>query len=233
MSSDTVQTNEILTGPENFPLWKVKVIHKLRSSKVYGVITTADPLPVVGTARAVASDLRDWIARDEKAHGIIQERLSDALLLKTESCTSAMALWEELKKLLDAPNVSSTFYIFQQLFRATWDGSTRTVSEHIASLRTSEARLAAMKFTVDAKVMAFILLNSLPKTPEWELFKGTLINSTEESKITFDAVETRIIAEDTRLHSSSGSESAMKASGPSQSSTCSPNSSTWCEHHLV
>ena len=89
-----------------------------------------------------------------------------------------------------------------------------------------------MKFTVDAKVMAFILLNSLPKTPEWELFKGTLINSTEESKITFDAVETRIIAEDTRLHSSSGLESAMKASGPSQSSTHPPNSSTWCEHHL-
>ena len=47
MSSDTDQTNEILTGPENFPLWKVKVIRKLQSSKVYGVITTADPLPVV------------------------------------------------------------------------------------------------------------------------------------------------------------------------------------------
>ena len=156
MSSDTVQTNEILTGPENFPLWKVKVIHKLRSSKVYRVITTADPLPIVRTAGAVASDLQDWIARDEKAHGITQECLSDTLLLKTESCTSAMALWEELKKLLDASNVSSAFYIFQQLFHATWDGSTRTVSEHIALLQTLEACLAAMKFTVDVKVMAFI-----------------------------------------------------------------------------
>ena len=46
-----------------------------------------------------------------------------------------------------------------------------------------------MKFTVDAKVMAFILLNSLPKASEWELFKGTLINSTEDSKTTFDAVK--------------------------------------------
>ena len=134
MLSDTIQTNEILTGPENFPLWKVKVIHKLQSSKVYGVITIADPLPIVGTARVVASNLWDWIAHDEKAHGIIQECLSDALLLKTKSCTSTMALWKEFKKLLDAPNVSSTFYIFQQLFHATWDGSTGTVLEHIASL---------------------------------------------------------------------------------------------------
>ena len=98
------------------------------------MITTADPLPIVRTARASASDLWDWTACDKKAHGIIQEHLSDALLLKTESCNSAMALWEELKKLLDAPNVSSAFYIFQQLFHATWDGSTRTVLEHIASL---------------------------------------------------------------------------------------------------
>ena len=89
-----------------------------------------------------------------------------------------------------------------------------------------------MKFTIDAKVMAFILLNSLPKPPERELFKGTLINSTEESKITFDAVETQIIAEDTCLHFSGHLESAMKASEPSQSSTCPPNSSIWCKHHL-
>ena len=215
MSSNTVQTNEILTGPENFPLWKVKVICKLWSSKVYRVITTADPLSIVGTAGAVASDLQDWITCDEKIHGIIQEHLSDALLLKTESCTSATALWEELKKLLDAPNVSFAFYIFQQLFHATWDGSTRTILKHIALLQTSEARLAAMKFTVNVKVMAFILLNSLPKTPEWELFKGTLINSTRDTKITFDAVETQIITEDACLHSSGHSESAMKASGPS------------------
>ena len=63
-----------------------------------------------------------------------------------------------------------------------------------------------MKFTVDVKVNAFILINSLPKTPEWKLFKETLINSTEESKITFDVVENLIIAEDTCLYSSGHSD---------------------------
>ena len=196
------------------------------------MITTADPLSIVRTVGATAFDFQDWTAHDEKAHRIIQEHLSDALLLKTESCNSAMALWKELKKLLDAPNVSSAFYIFQQLFHATWDRSTGTVLEHIVSLQTSEACLAAMEFTIDAKVMAFILLNSLPKTPEWELFKGMLINSTEDSKITFDTVETQIIAGDACLHSFGHSKSAMKASRPSQSSTHLPNSSAWCEHHL-
>jgi len=70
-----------------------------------------------------------------------------------------------LHKILEAPNVSSTFYIFQELFSAAQDGNSR-VLEHITSLWTSESCLTAMKFTVNAKVMEFILLNSLPKTLE-------------------------------------------------------------------
>jgi len=48
----------------------------------------------------------------------------------------------------------------------------------------------------------------------------------EESNLTFDAIETRIVAEDACLHPSRHSESAMKASARA------PNASTWCEHHL-
>ena len=75
-----------------------------------------------------------------------------------------------------------------------------------------------MKFTIDSKVLAFILLNSLPKTLEWEIFKSSLINTVEESNLTFDAIKTQIIAEDARLHSSRHSESVMKASGAPKAS---------------
>jgi len=89
-----------------------------------------------------------------------------------------------------------------------------------------------MKFAIDSKVLAFILLNSLLKTPEWEIFKSSLINTVEESNLTFNAIETRIIAEDARLHPSGHSEYAMKASGAPKASARPPNASTWCEHHL-
>jgi len=190
-----------------------------------------DTKPVLRATGVIALDLHDWIACDEKAHGIIQERLSDLLLLKTQACDSAKELWKELHKILEAPNVSSAFYIFQELFSIAWDGNSR-VLEHIASLRTSESRLTAIKFTVNAKVMAFILLNSLLNTPKWELFKTSFINTMEDAKLTFDTAETQIITEDTHLCLSGHSESAMKASSPLKSSARPPNSSTWCEHHL-
>jgi len=163
------------------------------------------------------SDVRDWQECDKKAHGIIQERLSDALLLKTTFCTSTKELWDKLLSLLDAPNTSSAFYIFQQLFNVAWDGNSG-VSEHIATLWTSESCLAAMKFAIDSKVLAFILLNSLSKTPEWKIFKSSLINTVEESNLTFNVIETRIIAEDAHLHPFGHSESAMKASGAPKAS---------------
>lgn len=119
MPSDIVQTAEILTGPENFPLWKVKVIRTLRSNRVYGVISGTTGKPTLTSTNA--ADVLEWEARDEKAHGIIQEWLSDPLLLKTEACGSAKELWEKLQSLLDAPSVSSAFYIFQRLFSVTWD----------------------------------------------------------------------------------------------------------------
>jgi hypothetical protein len=47
-----------------------------------------------------------------------------------------------------------------------------------------------MKYSVDDKVLSFILLNSLPNTPAWEMFKYSVVNTVEESKLTFDSIET-------------------------------------------
>ncbi|KAF8429847.1 hypothetical protein L210DRAFT_3614745 [Boletus edulis BED1] len=83
MTSDTIRSDDILTGPETFPLWKVKVTRKLRSGQVYGVVSGTDAKPTLGTTGVTASDIRDWLARDEKAHGIIQERISHAIGIGT------------------------------------------------------------------------------------------------------------------------------------------------------
>ncbi|KIJ11273.1 hypothetical protein PAXINDRAFT_30003, partial [Paxillus involutus ATCC 200175] len=86
-----------------------------------------------------------------------------------------------------------------------------------------------MKFVVDNRLLAFVLLNSLPKTLEWNMFTSSVINTVEDSKLTFDAVETRITSEDACLNPSGSSDSALKASN--KSSARPPNSTTWCEHH--
>ena len=115
--------------------------------------------------------------------------------MKTCSYSSAKELFDALMKLHETPNISSAFYLFKQLFSSTWEG-TSAVSEHISSLRTVEACLAGMKISVENKILSFILLNSLPKTPEWEMFTSSVVNTVEDSKLTFDAIETQVTAED-------------------------------------
>ncbi|KAG1861733.1 hypothetical protein DFJ58DRAFT_657286 [Suillus subalutaceus] len=143
-TSDTL-TTPVLTGPENFQLWK------LRREKVLHVVTGADPDPTIATtAPATAPNVSttsassaplpsitsssatdSWAARDEKAHSIIQDHISDALLMKTEACTTAKALFDELATIHNTSSVANAFYTFEQLIALKWDGTVQ-ISDHIA-----------------------------------------------------------------------------------------------------
>ncbi|KAI6157142.1 hypothetical protein BKA82DRAFT_3934215, partial [Pisolithus tinctorius] len=81
---------------------------------------------------------------NEKAHGIIQDQLSDALLIKTQKHTTAKSLYDALLVLHEDSNLASAYYLYQQLLDSTWDGTT-SISDHIAGMRTTESWLASMK----------------------------------------------------------------------------------------
>ncbi|KIJ14662.1 hypothetical protein PAXINDRAFT_12492 [Paxillus involutus ATCC 200175] len=89
--SDTLRPEEILTGPNNYEIWKVRISAKLRVEKVFGVVSGTDIKPAPSTL-ITSSDIREWQERDEKAHGIIQIRISDSLLMKTRNEPSSKEL---------------------------------------------------------------------------------------------------------------------------------------------
>ncbi|KIK79575.1 hypothetical protein PAXRUDRAFT_55328, partial [Paxillus rubicundulus Ve08.2h10] len=193
---------------------KLCIMAKLQREKALGVVQGTDICPI--------------IHQNERAHRIIQDSISDALLLKTEMHTTTKDLFDALLSIHQASNLTSTFYIFQQLFNSVWSRSS-AISKHITSPCTLEACLAGMKFMVNTRLLAFVLLNSLPKTPEWNMFTSSIINTIEDSKLTFDAMETQITSEEARLNPSGSLDSALKVSN--KSSTRPPNSATWCKHH--
>ncbi|KIK76396.1 hypothetical protein PAXRUDRAFT_170101, partial [Paxillus rubicundulus Ve08.2h10] len=142
MSSNTASANTptcpTLISPSNFQIWKLQITAKLQREKVLGVALGTDTCPITslsipGTTTAVP-----------RAHGIIQDSITDALLLKTEVHTTAKDLFNALLSIHQASSLTSAFYIFQQLFNSTWSGGS-AISKHIASLHTLEACLAGMK----------------------------------------------------------------------------------------
>ena len=101
--SDTVRAEEILTGPNNYEIWKVQISAKLQAKKVFGVVSGTDVTPVLSIL-VTASNVCAWHERDEKAHGIIQLCICDALLMKMRKETSSKALFDTLIKLLSLPS---------------------------------------------------------------------------------------------------------------------------------
>src|SRR4030081_2660272 len=90
----------VLTGPNEFQVWKLRIIAKLRCKKGIHVVTGAElkpstPITTTTTATTSASSYDDWETQDEKALGIIQEYILNTLLLKTAACTTSKELFDK------------------------------------------------------------------------------------------------------------------------------------------
>ncbi|KIK93255.1 hypothetical protein PAXRUDRAFT_145485 [Paxillus rubicundulus Ve08.2h10] len=88
-SADT-PTCLTLIGPSNFQIWKLQIITaKLWREKVLGVALGTDTCPITSLSIPV-EEVWKWMEQNERAHGIIQDNISNALLLKMEMHTTAM-----------------------------------------------------------------------------------------------------------------------------------------------
>ncbi|KIK91065.1 hypothetical protein PAXRUDRAFT_150374 [Paxillus rubicundulus Ve08.2h10] len=130
-SADT-PTCPTLIGPPNFQIWKLWIMAKLWREKVIGMALGTDTclitsLSIPGTTTTVPME------QNERVHGIIQDSISNALLLKMEMHTTAKDLFNALLSIHQVSSLTSTFYIFQQLFNSAWYGGS-AISEHIMSL---------------------------------------------------------------------------------------------------
>src|SRR5215469_590309 len=107
MSSENSSPNlrVILTGPENFSHWKLRIPGILGREKVLGVVTGTDPMPETptepapsvvtgtdGTAQVIPAKsdekatllLNAWRERDQKAQGVIMDTISDQIGFRLE-----------------------------------------------------------------------------------------------------------------------------------------------------
>ncbi|KIK81595.1 hypothetical protein PAXRUDRAFT_81525, partial [Paxillus rubicundulus Ve08.2h10] len=100
-----------LIGPSNFQIWKLWIMAKLQREKVLGVALETDTSispslsgsPTI-SGTATAEEVWKWMEWNKRAHRIIQDSISDALLLKTEMHTTAKDLFNALLSIHQASN---------------------------------------------------------------------------------------------------------------------------------
>ncbi|KIK74313.1 hypothetical protein PAXRUDRAFT_176116 [Paxillus rubicundulus Ve08.2h10] len=149
MSSNTAFTDTptclTLISPSNFQimakLWRENVLDMALRTDTCPITSLSLPsttITVPVPAMSLSIPVWKWTEQNERAHGIIQGSISDALLLKMEMYTTTQDLFDTLLFIHQASNLASAFYIFQQLFDSAWSGGS-AISEYITSLRTLEA----------------------------------------------------------------------------------------------
>lgn len=103
----------ILVGPTNFQIWKLHITALLRKEGMLEIVDGAEPCPQPNASPPpAASDIKKWKKQDEKAHGIIQEHISDALLLKTQHHATSKELFDELVTLHQTSDLATAFSLF-------------------------------------------------------------------------------------------------------------------------
>ncbi|PPQ83713.1 hypothetical protein CVT26_005513 [Gymnopilus dilepis] len=222
----------VLTGPENFQIWHIRILAKLRVEKVADVILAKGKEEDEGAddpdTTVVPYYRESWATRDSKAHGILITHLSDRLSLQVANLPSALEVYNKILEIHQKTNVGvSAFYTFVGMMNLKWDGDISTIQDHIASISAADAKLTAMKKGVDSEWLAFILLQSLPNTTVWETFKTSVLHSMPtDSKLSFSELSNRLTFEAARIQGSTeASESALKAKAAKPSSK--PRSDKW------
>ncbi|KIY47113.1 hypothetical protein FISHEDRAFT_7155, partial [Fistulina hepatica ATCC 64428] len=177
--AESIQSSScpVLTGENNFTIWKIRIRAKLASAKVAGVAYGTDTRESITTAVAAAAATSistvgsstiqptdSWDIRDQKAHGIIVEHLSDSLVMALVTDD------QSAKDLMTAP-----------------------LTDHITRIRSLGSQLRGMIKSIDDEFTAFLLLHSLPSEEPWTTLRTSILNSIPaNSKLTFVDVETRI-----------------------------------------
>ncbi|KAJ7767378.1 hypothetical protein DFH07DRAFT_736702, partial [Mycena maculata] len=136
----------VLDGPKTFQIWNIRIIGKLRREKVADTLKgkpTALQVPLPGEATGTYADT--WEIRDNKAHGIIIDHISDRLALKVGHLDTAERLYNELVRIHQAANMGiNAFYVFSGLMKLSWDG-TSSIEDHIGLINAGANKLTAMK----------------------------------------------------------------------------------------
>ncbi|KIK80558.1 hypothetical protein PAXRUDRAFT_112032, partial [Paxillus rubicundulus Ve08.2h10] len=84
-----------LISPSNFQIWKLRITAKLQREKILGVALGTDTCQITSLSIPV-EEVQKWMEQNKRAHGIIQDSISDALLLKTEMHTTTKDLFNGL-----------------------------------------------------------------------------------------------------------------------------------------
>jgi len=133
----------------------------------------------------------DWDNKDDQAYGMILLQVNPLVAAVTLSCTTAKAIWEALHVAFGTTSPSAIFTKFKSASSKKISVANPTLD--IMEMKKNFQCLMAANVVIPEVMQAMILLNAMPK--EYNGVAQTTLQTTEQSKLTFNYVQDAILME--------------------------------------
>ena len=89
-----------------------------------------------------------WELKDQRARGILIEHLNDRPVLELQGLTTAKEMYDKIVDIHQNTNIGvNAFYTFAGMLNLKWDGDHSTLDNHIAAIKSGDAKLSGNEET--------------------------------------------------------------------------------------
>jgi len=215
MSATAIPASTVLSGAEDWPMFRVSAQMELRREGVFTLLesviqaaSASDALtaaavntPLPGATAPPGTAFKDTpTERNSRALGIINKFLSAELQMEYIDETNAGGLWAKLRGRFEEDNRADTAMgVLANLFgtklaiESEPELIDRTkIAAHIGIIKGHFDRLARLKYPFPTDLQPLILLSTLPEDTYWTGIKGNIVSSLGTG-MTWDKVRARLL----------------------------------------
>uniref|UniRef100_A0A803MU96 CCHC-type domain-containing protein n=1 Tax=Chenopodium quinoa TaxID=63459 RepID=A0A803MU96_CHEQI len=196
MAADKGEVKHEKFDGKDFGFWKMQIEDYLYQKKLYQPLEEKKP---DGMQEA------EWKLLDRQALGVIRLTLSRNVAFNIAKETTTTCLMKALSNMYEKPSASNKVHLMRRLFslRMSEGGS---VAQHLNELNSVTTQLSSVEIKFDDKVLALILLSSLPDS--WNATVTAVSSSSGNNKLKFDDVRDLVLSEEIRRRESGESSSS-------------------------
>lgn len=224
MDHDSSVTKVDKLTSDKYHIWKQRIIH---------VLTLKDLDQFIEEEQRTDGDDEsriDWQRKDRNAQAIIGLSISNDLLENVRNCDSAKEMWSAVTDVFERHTLHNKLAVRREFYTAI-ENQRESILHFSNRVRQLADTLKSMDVMIDDSEMAMSLLNALSDQYH-ALIRAVDVLGDEDSALSFDHVNARVIQEEQRIgmrnpKSAAESESAVLVSYQSFVSPPRPQCTYW------
>ena len=186
-----------LASASTYPQWAADMSGYIRFAGSWKVVMSADTMP----APTEVAALQDWIAKDQRAVGIMYLRTDrsihhflDSSIASINEGLQARTLWTKLKDKYGSPDTAATWSKFEVMISDPKMSESKPLQDQINKIHSRVKEIVSNGIKLEENVQALLILSKLPESYRPTI--SALMATIELKDLTVDTIVTKTLSEE-------------------------------------